>query len=552
MSGGRPSVRRAGRVVRTEARRRWRSLRDAGWRLALLLSSGVFFLFPVAAVAFAAYLLGSGTFGSTPSPVRVAGAAVALVGTLEVTFVGIRTVRGNGDPDGAAAVLLAAPTPDVVLGLAAVEVLTMAGPVAAVAVAVSTAFAVGAGTPLAVPFVTLALAAAGVAGGVVGFAVGLAIRLAIARSETLARYKTAVGFALMLAYVAVITGGVDLPWSDAFLALAGRPPVAWFGALAMLGSAPDADLTAAAGGAVVIVAVAAAGYLASVAVADRLWFEPKASPGAAADADGRSTMVGGLVGRLDGAGTGGRGPFSRPAVRVARRSWLRAKRAPITLGYVIYPLFAAAGPLSTAVRTGVVPGWLPAALPLYGAWATGAAFALNPLGDEGAVLPITLTSGVSGRSFVLGRCLAGAVVGVPVTAVLTAAAAVAASLAPAATAAAVATALLLPALATGIGAGVGVALPRFDAVRVSRSREAVVPSLFAFALFSLVLVLASLPAVLGVTPTVGRGLESLVGVDSAALALAGVVTTLLLAGGAGGIGFVYGARRFDGYRLEDG
>ncbi|MFC4356861.1 hypothetical protein ACFO0N_02730 [Halobium salinum] len=544
-----PSARRAGLVVRTESRRRLRGLRDAGWRLALLALSGVLLLLPVGGMAVAAYFLGSGTFGSPATTLRAAGAAVVLLAGFVTVFVALRTVQA-GDPDAPEAVLLAAPVRDVVLGLAAVETLVVTGPVVAVAVVVSAAFAVGAGSLPAVLFASLALAGGALAGASTGFALGLLVRLAIARSKLLARYKTVIGVALFLGYFAVVTGGVDLPWLADLVVLADRPPVAWFGSLATLGTLAAANAVGAAAGAVVLPAVAVAGYVASVGVAERLWFEPRVTPTESRTEP--SGMAGGFADRLGVGSTGAAGPIPPASVTVARRSWLRARRAPISLLYVVYPLFVVGGPLSTAIRTGVVPGWLPAALPLYGAWATAAAFTLNPIGDEGAVLPVTLTSGVSGRAFVLGRCLAGAAVGVPLTAAVTAAAAVAASFAPVATLAVVVNALVLPVAAAGIGAAVGTALPQFEASRITRSRRAVVPSLLGFAAFSLALVLLSVPALVGGTPVVGEVLESLLGVDAAVVAVVGVGATMALALVGGGLGFRYAATRFDGYYPDGG
>jgi len=146
--------------------------------------------------------------------------------------------------------------------------------------------------------------------------------------------------------------------------------------------------------------------LASVRVSERRWYDD------GVDARARETdSVSG--GRLDGL-------LGRRTAWVARKSWLRARRAPIKLLYVAYPIFVLVTPIQASVEAGRVTSLLPTTIALYGAWLTGALFTLNPLGDEGAVLPVSAITGVTGREFVGGLVTASALLGGPITLVLTA------------------------------------------------------------------------------------------------------------------------------------
>jgi hypothetical protein len=62
--------------------------------------------------------------------------------------------------------------------------------------------------------------------------------------------------------------------------------------------------------------------------------------------------------------------------------------------------------LANALHDWSVPAVLVYTVGFYGAWATGAAFALNPLGEEWPVLPMTLTSSIGGRTLGGGLWLA--------------------------------------------------------------------------------------------------------------------------------------------------
>jgi ABC-2 type transport system permease protein len=189
-------------------------------------------------------------------------------------------------------------------------------------------------------------------------------------------------------------------------------------------------------------------------------------------------------------------------------------------------------------------------LALYGAWATGAAFTLNPIGDEGPVLPITLTSSINGRTFIGALCLAGLTIGLPATVIAVIVTGVLASLSFVTLVEIVIAAIALCVCATAIATGAGVAFPRLETASLSRNREIMIPSIFGFGLFSLVLTVASVPAILGLMPIGRRLLTGVFGVGTQTVAISSLGLTILLAGAAGAVSYHSAVGSFDNYYYE--
>jgi hypothetical protein len=399
-------------------------------------------------------------------------------------------------------------------------------------------FAVGAGSVVGAVLLPVTTLTATVVGTVAGFAGGLAVLSVVARSRFLQRYKTWIGVLGLLVYFGVLFGGSADSAFEPVLRALGSSPVGWYADLALLGTAPSADSLRAGGAVLGSLVVIFGGLGASVRLAGHLWFESSARP--AETTASTSEMDRSLLARL---------PVSRPTRRIARKGWLRARRAPITLVYAVYPVFVLYAPVAGAVSTGSVPNYLPTALALYVAWAAGAAFTLNPLGDEGGVLPVTLTTPVSGRQFVAGHALTGIAVGVPLALLAVVVGAAFAGLSPLAVGAVALLAVVLPVAGTGIAVGVGTLFPKFETSRISRSREAVVPSLLAFGGFSLALTLLALPALLGSFAVVADALAGLAGTTTPLVTLGGAVTTAVLVSVAGGVGVWYAIREFESYTV---
>ncbi|PSP83978.1 hypothetical protein BRC83_06165 [Halobacteriales archaeon QS_1_68_17] len=514
-------------IVATEARHRLRAVGNSGGQAVALAIGGLFgvvFALGVAAGAFFAGELVAD--GSIADPLAPLGRTVGFAVLFPAALTAIRTAQGAAGPTCPDHVLLAARHREVVAGTLGVEWLVQSTMLGVAGLVAGVAFAAGAGSPASAVLVAVAVAALLSAGVAVGLAVGLGVRLAIARSRLLARFKTAVGVAVLLAYLAVAASGdqarVFAPAANALAAT----PVGWIADLALLAVAPGASVLRA-GGALLAASgtVLAAGGAASW-LADRLWYETPVDPhGTDTDTDTGRTGSGSGMQPVPG--------VARQTGFVARKALLRAVRSPIRLLYVVYPLFALAGPLSNALGGGSVPGAAVPGVALYLAWAAGAAFTLNPLGDETPVLPTTLVAPITGGRFVRGLWVAASGIGVPVALAAVAVIGVAVGLPPVDLVLVVALAAGLTALAPGLALGVGAAFPRTEPARVTRSRRAVVPSLFAFALYSLPLFVLSAPAV---ALSVGPGRATVA-------SLAGVPAPLL--GGAG----VAGRRRL---RIESG
>jgi len=525
-------------LVRTEIRRRYRSVRTDTRRFTVLLIAGVFLLLPLGAAVFGLYVFGGTVAGGTlPGGLSmevVRGAGGAIVVAIAILNA-IRTVQTAAMPSNADGVLIMADHSEVVASILLVETLAGAWIVLLPGALGAIAFGIGAGSTTAGAAFLAAIVCVTALGSLLGLAVGFVIKNALARSETLSRYRTPAAVVLFLAYMYAIVATDFESAFDPVVTVLGRTPFGWFGDLAFapLGVGAKPALAAAS------IGLALVGVLALSLAIDRLarllWY---------VEAVEVST------GETDSSGMGGIPGVSRPIARVARKSWLRAYRSPIRLLFVVYPLFLLIAPISEAIRTGVVPPYVSGIVALYGAWATGAAFTLNPLGDEGDVLPVTLTAPVSGRSFVAGCCLAGVLIGLPLSVLGVLIAALFAGSSPPLVAAAVGLAVVLPLAATGIAAGIGVAVPRFEPVNVTRGREAVVPSLIGFTVYSVALVLAASPGTAVQIDPAREALADAVGLSSVAALGAGTAGTVVLAGVFAVTGYVYAARRFDAYYLD--
>uniref|UniRef100_UPI00029A0A00 hypothetical protein n=1 Tax=Halococcus hamelinensis TaxID=332168 RepID=UPI00029A0A00 len=407
------------------------------------------------------------------------------------------------------------------------------------------------GTPASVVVAPVVLLAALALGVVLGFVLGLVIKTLVSRFAIVARLKTVLSIALFVAYLAVLwSGGLNSVFGRAF-GVVQRTPLGWVTDLALFGT-PDPAIGIVRPAAAAVALVVAVPLLTWVVVRlDRgLWYNDPVQPsqsgssilggrsstssdapegssaGTAAPSSPTATtdaLATGVSDRL----FGGRVP--RPTLRVAQKSWRRAYRAPMKLQYAVIPVFFLVSPIRRSIESGTVAPVLPAAVAIYGAWATGASFTLNPLGDEGAVLPVTLTTPVSGEQVLSGLMLAGLAAGAPVTALVATGLGI---LSPLGVVSSVAVGLLGVVLCVGacaIGAGVGAAYPKFERTRISRSRKAVVPSLSAFLVYSLALLAVSLPGLVMGVPVVAAWAGDTVGAPPSAVTLGGLVVTVMLA-----------------------
>jgi len=172
------------------------------------------------------------------------------------------------------------------------------------------------------------------------------------------------------------------------------------------------------------------------------------------------------------------------------------------------------------------------------------------VGQEGAALPVTLLSEAPERSLVTGHVLSGALLIAPITVAATVTAGILSPHSVPVVASLGVSALVLSAVSGAIGTGIGVGLPRFEAVSVSRSTKAIVPSAFAFAIYSVaVLIIVALPAVIAHSGIAGHALASAVGVNRFVIGLSGTLVSAVFACLVGIVSMYVARDRVRNYRL---
>lgn len=534
-------------IARVEYRR---SLRATLQNKTQLLGFGIFLLLfvgvPTVGGSYAAYTYGERILDALPVLDGARG-ALALAWLGPVALIAQRAVGKTARIEHEAGMLTTVPAPDVLGGLVLAEAVRVLSVAAVPVVAVAGAFALGIGAPAAFISVVLALLAVFVTALLAGHIVGVVIKIVIGQSELLTRYKSVLAVVAFIAYfVAVSSEAFGRALVELF-GLLQASPTAWFGDLLVAGVPGIAPSPVRIAGALALVAVGVPVLLAiDVRAAERLWYADRAQPGTrtyeGSDAD--STVLSRIA--------------AGPTRAVVNKIWRRTRRAPIRLIYVVYPLFLLFAPLQQAFTTGAVPASLPVLLALYGTWAVGAA-ALNPLGDEGALLPVTLTTGVRGGQFVRGHVLAVATVGLPLVVGATALAGLLSPLDPSSWVTLAAVSAVLCVVGPVLALAIGTRFPRFGTVRVSRSREVVVPSKTAFACYTLVVAVGALGSAVALIPSVVALLSGLLGfvtgyldlsvaIGASALRVGGTVA-LALGLVAPPLAYRYVSRRFDSYTL---
>ena len=547
-------VRRLAAIDVTRMVRKHTSRENAG----TLVSTAVFVLFfAVATLAggYGAYrggqLLVGGELGDIAANGIVgARGLLAVMGVILTVLVAVRAFGQRGTLTNAEGVLTIVPTREALLGVLVAEsiyvLLWLGGP----ALGVGVGLAVGTGTVWPAVTIPLAVAIVAITGVVVGYPLGLGVRHFVTRFAFVARNKGLLIVLVFVAYFAfVVTGSMNAVVVALFDPLQ-NSPTGWAADLMFLGTPViEATVVRAAGAFGVLVVLVAAGTVAGTRFAEAHWFSDPALAGEPESETTEEAAAPGVERRLE--------PYvGRATAALVALAWRRAVRAPIKLLYAAYPLFFAVGGIADIIQTGQIPSYLPVVTLVFVTWAAGVIFTLNPLGDQGAGLPTALLSRVDGTQFVRAHLLASLIVAVPLGMVLTAVAAVVSPVDTTTAVAVVAAAPVLMVVAGALSVGIGVAFPRFDAVNISRSIKAVVPSLLAFLLFSLHLVGTTVSAVIvydeGIRTVAAALLTFLLpfglGIDAGTLY---VVAGVLLVGLALApiASYRYAVRRFDTYTV---
>ena len=449
--------------------------------------------------------------GTTPIPDTVGG-TLALFWLFGVFMIGQRVVSARTHIEAESVLLTSVSTRAVASGLIIAEtlrVLTYLSLYVVVATGIGVVLLGSLPSLVVVPLTAVLFAATVV---VAGSMCGYAVAWLVATSRFIARHKTVLGTVAAL----VLTGGFFLFFypqiggvNQAALAWL---PMAWFADLAAVGS-PFVGSSIRAGGAVLASAVVLVG---GGAIIERetaaLWFTDPVSPEADISSD-RSKATDTATesehsrrGALAAAITPLAIPraISKPTRRVAEWTLLRTRREPNRLTFVFTPLIAIGGSVLGSSAGSLNMLAAPAAA-IVMAWLAGAVFALNPLGDEGVVLPVTLTA-VSGKHYIRGLITPGLVFGLPVVVVVTAVAGVFSPYTLGQQIGLVVLGGFLTCIAVGITPAIGMALPRFSAISIGQSDDVLPPRISATIVHLLLVALPGAALVmLIIVPEIARG-----------------------------------------------
>jgi len=529
------NARHAVAIARVDLRRRWRALKGNELQL---LSVGilVLFLLPVfGAVVGGAYVIGRGepAIGGRYRTTRL-----ALVGAwlTAATVTGFQAVSRPARPAGLDGLLTTVSHRTLVGGFLVATSAPVIAPTALGALLAAGAFALGAGSAASLPLAGAAFALVLSTAIPTGFILAQLVALANARSALVARFRVPIVLVVGVGYVAVVATGEFASFLAPVFAVLVRSPVAWTGDLALLAADGSADPVLAAAS-----VPAAAGFLVAVGrgitgAAEGLWYaepvrvEERTEPGG--------------PDRLAAAGRA----IPRPAWAVARVDWKRARRAPASVAFVVYPLVVLVVPAIDAAEAGRVGAGLPLLVALSVPWIAGSLFTLNPLGNEGTALPVTALAVSNPRELLAGHVLAAATLVAPPGALAVVALGIAGPFGVVTAVSLGITAGALAVLACPLAAGIGAAFPRFEGVRVTRNREARIPSTLAFGLFSLGLAVLAAPALLAHFAAAGGRIGDLTGVPAGAVAVAGGLVTLCAAGAAAWLSARHAVGEISGFR----
>jgi len=526
-------------VGRTELRRRWRTVKA---NIAELLSLGLLslFLLPGTVAIVAAAFFGGNALvsGEVSTPVDTVRGIAVGIWVFGVVFGGFRGYSSLLDPDCRDGLLTTISHGQLLAGVLLAEAVMFGLPIGLVSTAAGIAFAAGSSSPLAALAVPVAVCLSVSTGFLTGLGVVLLFKNSGVRSRLLSRLRTVVFVVLFAAYMGVIVTNSYGRLLDPLSTLLTPTPIGWLGELALLSTATGGSVLLAGSA----VAIAIGGIALGASVVSRLtawlWYadglEPRETDTASPSAEGaRLSQL-----------------LPRPMAGVVAVDWSRARRAPISLSYAVYPLFFLSTPVIRTVQTGTVGSGFPLLMAVCGVWITGALFTLNVVGNEGAVLPSTLLAPEPGRAIIGGHIAAGALVGLPLTGIAVAVLGVLSPQPMWVVATLTVGSLLLVVASAAIATGIGAALPRYEAVSVSRSRKAIVPSTFAFVAYSLVVGLVSVPLVVGHSQWVATYVASTIGPARVTLTVGGIVVSTVLAAAFGLVSVLYARRRVDRFQFD--
>lgn len=497
---------------------------------------GVVLVPTAAALPFGAYIAGHMLPGGFETPVANVRRLSVSLWLGAAVFGGIRGYASLSDPDRRDWLLTTVSYRQLLAGVVLAELLVYGLPVITVATAAAVLFAAGIGSPIGAVAVLVASGLLLSTGFLTGVTVILLFKNGGVRSRLLKRLRTAMGVVVFGVYMVVVLTESVSAVLDPLYWLLMPTPIGWIGELVLVSG--DVDVSPMRAGVAVVVGLVALAISVPVVLGLTAWLwyadgiETVATETASTDARWLSRYL------------------PQPLVGVVLVDWTRGRRAPISLGYAVYPLFLLLTPIVETIETGTVGTLLPLAVAFCGAWITGALFTLNIIGNEGSVLPSTLLSPSPGRAIVGGHIAAGALLGVPIAGGVVAVLGVLSPFSWMFVATLTVGTLVVTTASGAIASGIGAALPRYEAVSVTRSRTAIVPSTFAFVSYSVAIVIVSFPLVGGHSRTLSNLIESTLGIPPLVVALTGVVVTATLAASFSLVSVIYAVRQVERHQFD--
>ncbi|EMA56353.1 hypothetical protein C451_02794 [Halococcus thailandensis JCM 13552] len=345
---------------------------------------------------------------------------------------------------------------------------------------------------------------------VAGSVCGYAVAWLVATSRFVARHKTVLG-----GTAAVLLMGVYFLFLYPQLGIVSQSslgwlPIAWLTDFAAIGSPLQGSSIRAGGAVLTSLFVLIAGGLIIERETIAFWYTDPVSPDSGEATDNLDSPSDGTESSRRDALAASVTPLviprlvARPTRRVAEWTLLRTRREPNRLTFVLTPLLAIGGSLLGSYADSLTLLAAPAAAIVL-AWLAGALFALNPLGDEGVVLPATLTA-VSGKQYVRGLMTPGLVFGFPIVVVITAIAGVFSPYTLSQRIGLVVLGGFLTCVAVGTTPAIGMALPRFSAISIGQSDDVLPPRISATLIhFGLIGIPGSALVMLLLVPEIARG-----------------------------------------------
>ncbi|SFS54758.1 hypothetical protein [Halostagnicola kamekurae] len=466
------------RMGRFDYQRSVRAIREDTGRLILLAGGAGFMtlLLTVFSILFVPELRGADLEFSINRLVR---GTLAMLWVFGVFMLAQRTTTAHSKPVADAFVLTTvSPRTAVVGGIVAesLRVLTYVFPVGLL-LTIAGAYTFSAPlTLLAVPLVgSLYIASAVTVGRLLGYCAAWLV----ATVPFVARHKGVLGGTVAMLFFGTyfLFQARQLPISISPTTL-GVIPIGWLADLLVVGTSIGWSSTHALGGVVAVSVVIISGIWLSERIATSFWFGESVTVSDAGKTS-VSTRTEGDQRSLKQAVTPLGVPFiTGPTRHVAEWFLLRARREPQRLNFLLIPVFGGGSALVNMMLQGsgslAILG--PASAVLLG-WTAGAAFGLNPFGDEGAVLPTTLTA-VSGQAFVRGL-IAPSLLFAPVVSVVTLVTALIGGYGPLAAIALTLIGCFLTVVGATLAPIVGMWFPRYSAIRIGNSDGVRPPRLLA-------------------------------------------------------------------------